>query len=85
MMGCSKRMAQFEGELEEVVVEPKLSAVQKKLVLVTHDEPTFYANDGKQEIWLSEGENVLRKKGPGLSITINEFQCACHGTMRSKS
>jgi hypothetical protein len=78
-------MATFEGDLEEVIVEPELSDGDKKLVLVTHDESTFYANDGQEYMWFKENENVLRKKGQGQSIMVSEFQCPCHGTMRSKN
>ncbi|KAI8967333.1 hypothetical protein BDB01DRAFT_829099 [Pilobolus umbonatus] len=57
---------------------------EKKRVLVTHDECTLYANDGKREMWIRQGENPIRKKGPGMSIMVSEFQCSCHGTMRVK-
>jgi hypothetical protein len=50
--------------------------------MVTHDESTFYANDGKEKGWFQQGETQLRGKGPGLSIMVSEFQCPCHGTMR---
>ncbi|KAG2220736.1 hypothetical protein INT45_007348 [Circinella minor] len=72
------------GYVYQTVIEPALLASgQKKLVLVTHDESTFYAYDGKQTLWLQEGETVPRNKSPGQSIMISEFQCPCHGTMRS--
>ncbi|CAO3588831.1 unnamed protein product [Absidia cylindrospora] len=51
-------------------------------LMVTHDEPTFYANDGKQYLWSKQGEGVMRNKSLGLSVMISEFQCPCHGTMR---
>ena len=85
----SKRMMQYiersdiyEGE-EMDAVPPRLEEGQKKIVFVTHDESTFYANDGKTDLWLKEGENYIRKKGAGLSIMISEFQCPCHGTMKA--
>jgi hypothetical protein len=53
-----------------------------EIVMVTHDESTFYANDGKEKGWFLPGEIQLKPKGPGLSIMISEFQCSCHGTMR---
>ena len=55
---------------------------EKKLVFVTQDESTFYANDDKDTLWMSKDENYIRKKGPGSSIMVSEFQCPCHGTMR---
>ena len=53
MMAYKTRMATFAGDLEEVIVEPELSDGDKKLVLVTHDESTFYANDGQEYMWFN--------------------------------
>ncbi|EIE76273.1 hypothetical protein RO3G_00977 [Rhizopus delemar RA 99-880] len=70
-------------ETEEDVLEPNaLPEGERKCVFVTHDESTFYANDGKNDMWLADGENYIRKKGPGLSIMVSEFQYPCHGTMK---
>ena len=51
----SKRMLQYmersefyEGEFQDEVIEPVLKEGEKKIVFVTHDESTFYANDGKR-------------------------------------
>lgn len=52
------------------------------MVIVTHDESTFYSNDGKEDLWLKDNENTIRKKNPGGSIVVSAFQCACHETMR---
>lgn len=85
------RMLQYKSFMtafgeEDEVIEPVLAdPSQQKLVLVTHDECTFYANDGKKDMWLLDGDNPLRKKGPGASIMVSEFQCPCHGTMRIQS
>ena len=82
MMGYKTQMESYSGDDEEIVTPPSLHSGQKQIVMVTHDESTFYANDGKQQIWIAEGETVLRKKTSGQSIMVSEFQCACHGTMR---
>jgi hypothetical protein len=37
-------------------INPTLGNHQKLHILVTHDESTFYANDGKQKMWLPEHE-----------------------------
>ncbi|OAD80600.1 hypothetical protein PHYBLDRAFT_161239 [Phycomyces blakesleeanus NRRL 1555(-)] len=84
MMGYKQCMSDFTGEDEEIEVTPLLLENQKKLVMVTHDESTFYAHDGKVDMWLEEGESHIRKKGQGRSLMVSEFQCACHGTMRVK-
>ncbi|KAG1050699.1 hypothetical protein G6F43_007047 [Rhizopus delemar] len=87
---CSKRMLEYmekmdfySGETEEDVLEPNaLPEGERKCVFVMHDESTFYANDGKNDVWLADGENYIRKKGPGLFIMMSEFQCPCYGTMK---
>ncbi|OAD68317.1 hypothetical protein PHYBLDRAFT_173319 [Phycomyces blakesleeanus NRRL 1555(-)] len=60
---------------------PQLSTDEVEHVLVTHDESTFYSNDGKEAMWLVEGENPIRKKSPGMSLMISEFKCISHGTI----
>lgn len=59
--------------------------IKKNILFVTQDESIFYANDGKNNLWLMEGEILIRKKGPGSSIMVSEFQCPCHGTMKIKN
>ncbi|KAG2204123.1 hypothetical protein INT47_011606 [Mucor saturninus] len=83
MVEYMKRSEFYAGNNEEEVLEPILDEGMKQIVFVTHDESTFYANDGKDDLWLLEGENHIRKKGPGSSIMVSEFQCPCHGTMKS--
>ncbi|OAD71738.1 hypothetical protein PHYBLDRAFT_170399 [Phycomyces blakesleeanus NRRL 1555(-)] len=80
MMVYKKKMATF-SENEETVVLPVLRSNEIEHVLVTPDESTFYANDGKDTMWPIEDENPIRKKGPGMSLMISEFKCVCHGTM----
>ena len=46
---------------------------EKPLVLVTHDESTFNANDGKRRLWSQEGEQPLRPKGKGKGIMVSCF------------
>lgn len=87
MMEHKTRMAEFVGGedgVEEVWTYNPGATEEPRLVMVTHDESTFYANDYKQVMWLEGDESVLRKKGLGGSLMVSEFQCACHGTMRSK-
>jgi len=55
--------------------EPNLKDGEKKLILVTHDECCFHAYDGMKQIWLAEGEQLLRKKGGRESID-GERVCA---------
>lgn len=46
---------------------------QKPLVLVTHDESTFSANDGKRRLWMEEGKQPLRPKARGKGIMVSDF------------
>lgn len=46
---------------------------EKPLVLVTHDENTFNANDGKRRIWKEKGKSPLRPKRRGKGIMVSEF------------
>lgn len=82
MLSYMEKTGFYAGENEEEVMEPVLNFGEKKLVFVTHDKSTFYANDGKRDLWLLEGENYIRKKGSGSSIMVSEFQCPCHGTIK---
>ena len=46
---------------------------QKLLVLVTRDESTFNANDGKRQMWMKEDEQPLRPKGRGKGLMVADF------------
>jgi len=81
MEELEKRMATFEGEEIEVVVEPFLAPGEKKLILVVHDESTFQAHDAKDKVWMEEGKVLLRKKGEGRSLMVSDFLCECHGPL----
>lgn len=74
-MEYKRRMATYPTGDEEQSIEPELSEGEKKIVLVTHDECTFYANDGKTSRWVEKGEASIFPKGPGGSIMVNEFVC----------
>ena len=50
-----------------------LQSGEKPLVLVTHDESTFNANDGKRRLWSQKGEQPLRPKGKGKGIMVSGF------------
>ncbi|KAG2216059.1 hypothetical protein INT45_012960 [Circinella minor] len=84
----AKRIMEYKKLMKEytddTIIEPKLEPGQQELVLVTQDESTFYVNDSKRDMWLKQDENLLRKKNPGMSIMVSEFQCVCHGTMHIK-
>ncbi|RPB20084.1 hypothetical protein L211DRAFT_870918 [Terfezia boudieri ATCC MYA-4762] len=46
---------------------------EKEKILITHDESTFNANDGKWQMWIKDNAYPLRKKGRGKGIMVSEF------------
>src|SRR5207237_7375024 len=83
MLEYRRKMETYEGdEMEKVNPPTELNEGEKKLVLVTHDECTFYSNDVKKTMWLKKGESVIRKKGQGGSLMVSDFLCPCHGPLR---
>ena len=46
---------------------------EKLLVLVTHDESTFNANDGKRRLWIAGDKQPLRPKSRGKGIMVSGF------------
>ncbi|KAF8143005.1 hypothetical protein K438DRAFT_1495037, partial [Mycena galopus ATCC 62051] len=53
------------------VLKEKFKGRPFKLILVTHDESTFYANDRKV-VWFSKiGKNLPQPKGEGKSIRVS--------------
>lgn len=63
------------------IIEPLLLPNEREIVLITHDESTFYANDGKRVVWMENGKKKIRPKTVGTSIMISGFTCECHGFM----
>ena len=52
---------------------PLLALGEKPLILVTHDECTYYANCDQTYFWADEKTNVLRQKSLGASIMLSDF------------
>ncbi|KAF8543086.1 hypothetical protein BDD12DRAFT_933621 [Trichophaea hybrida] len=46
---------------------------EKPIVLITHDESTFNANDGKQKGWMRKGHQLLQQKNKGRGIMVSGF------------
>ena len=79
MLQYEKRMQEYSGKDMEVVIPPELLNGEKRVVLITHDESTFYCNEGKPLMWMENGENKLLPKSKGTSIMVSGFCCECHG------
>jgi hypothetical protein len=54
------------------------------LILVTHDESTFYLNDQRKTFWQHEGAKAVPPpKGEGASIMVSDFLTAEWGRLTS--
>ena len=45
----------------------------RPIIVITHDECIFSANDGKQKAWGTENQIFLRPKGKGRGIMVSDF------------
>ena len=52
-----RRMSKWEidGKGNPVKIPPDLKPGEKEVVLITHDESTFYSNECKQVVWMENG------------------------------
>lgn len=50
-----------------------LQVGEKAQVLVTHDESTFNANDGKRKMWMKKGQQPNCPKAKGKGIMVSGF------------
>ena len=41
--------------------------------MITHDESTFSANNGRQKVWTLEGHGILRSKEKEKGIMMSNF------------
>jgi hypothetical protein len=57
----------------QMIMPQNLPPGQKPLVIVTHDESTFNANDGKRQLWIENGKQPLRPKGRGKGLMVSDF------------
>jgi hypothetical protein len=54
-----------------------------ELILVTHDESTFYAQDRRPDRWIAPGEKPqAQKKGEGPSLMVSDFYTLKWGPLR---
>ncbi|KAJ7147720.1 hypothetical protein C8R43DRAFT_854680, partial [Mycena crocata] len=61
-------------ELEEYTLQGKYCGQKFRIILVTHDESTFFANDRKQVGWIHPSfKGKPQPKGEGQSIMVSDF------------
>lgn len=46
---------------------------RRPIIMITHDESIFSANDSRRNAWIQEGHNILRPKGKGKGIMVSDF------------
>lgn len=46
---------------------------KRSVILITHDESTFNANDNCQQVWQRKSHSTLRPKGKGKRIIVSDF------------
>jgi hypothetical protein len=87
METLERRMCKFGSDksanMEEVFQPELLLPGEKELVLITHDESTFYCNEGKRMFWMESKKKKILPKSKGQSLMISGFVCQCHGFMKS--
>ncbi|KAM6490142.1 hypothetical protein JOM56_014461 [Amanita muscaria] len=86
------KMEEHRGRLVEFVVGntdmeliKPTNYVERRLVLVAHDEMTAQANDGKGKSWVLDGEHPLKKKGVGRGLHQSDVICSTVGWLKEAS
>jgi hypothetical protein len=64
---------------------PHLQPDERKIVIVTRDEMTAQAHDGRSMSWVWKGEQPLRKKGPGHGLHQSDVICSAVGWLKEAS
>ena len=73
------------GDVGKEKQKPVENYVKRRLVLVSHDESTTQANDGKKKSWVHENEHTLKKKGAGRGIHQSDVICSTTGWLKAAS
>ena len=66
MAELESRMTFYRGDDMSIPVTPSLKDGEKEAVLITHDESTFYCNEGRRYYWLENGKKNSCQKVRGL-------------------
>ncbi len=46
---------------------------QRPIIMITHVERTFFANNGRKKAWTLNGQGILRPKGKIKEIMVSDF------------
>ncbi|EIW77797.1 hypothetical protein CONPUDRAFT_62226 [Coniophora puteana RWD-64-598 SS2] len=70
---------------EGFVLQGKYAGQRFRVLLVTHDESTFYANDWRQTAWLHTSSKATpQPKGEGESMMVSDFLVPEWGRLRTE-
>jgi hypothetical protein len=73
------------GDVAKEKIKQVGNCIERCLVLVSHDESTTQANDGKKKSWVHENEHALKKKGLGRGIHQSDVICSTVGWLKEAS
>lgn len=73
------------GDVEKEKNKQVENYVERRLVLVSHDESTTQANDGRKKSWVHGNEHALKKKGLGRGIHQSDVICSTVGWVKAAS
>ena len=73
------------GDVGKEKEKPIENYVERRLILVSHDESTTQANDGKKKSWVHENKHMLKKKGVGRGIHQSDVICSTVGWLEAAS
>ncbi|KAF8221454.1 hypothetical protein L208DRAFT_1090516, partial [Tricholoma matsutake] len=63
-----------DGNIDKIPAGFHVSDGRFKLILVTHNESTFYENDRRRNHWSYKGDKATpQKKGEGVSLMVSDF------------
>lgn len=67
------RLMEWDEDLLPTPTDEVLSSELQPLIMVTHDECTFNANDGKRYVWTHNEHNPMSKKVRGQGLLGSEL------------
>ncbi|KIK43232.1 hypothetical protein CY34DRAFT_106542, partial [Suillus luteus UH-Slu-Lm8-n1] len=86
MKACEPRLVQYVvGDVEKELETQPLNYVERRLVLVPHDEMTAQANNDADKTWVCGDEHRLKKKGVGRGIQQSDVICSTVGYLTEAS
>ena len=82
---CRRMVEYVVGDVEKEVLTQPANFVERRLVLVAHDEMTAQANNADSKSWVLDGEHALKKKGAGRGMHQSDVICSTFGWLKEAS